>query len=259
MIFADSHTHLYADEFGNDQEAVIERAKSAGVNHLFLPNVDRETFDPMMKLCGNYPEVCYPMAGLHPTSVKADFRAELDFVAESLHSNRIRFVAIGEIGIDLYWDRTFEKEQREAFAFQLGLAAEYGLPVVIHTRNSMDVALEMIGGRHDPLLRGVFHCFSGNIEQALKAVDLGFYLGIGGVVTYKNSGLQSVVKAVPIDRLLLETDAPWLPPVPNRGERNEPSYIPLIAAKVAEIKGVSLAEVAMTTTKNTLELFRIIK
>ncbi len=257
MIFCDSHTHLYAEEFGNDLEAVIARAKSAGVHHLFLPNVDEETFNPMMKLCETFPAVCHPMAGLHPTSVKKDYKKELDFVSESLGSSNEKIVAIGEIGIDFYWDRTYEKEQREVFDFQLDLAIQYDLPVVIHTRNSMEAALEIIGKRNDPGLRGVFHCFSGNLAQAERGTELGFYLGIGGVITYKNSGLRAVVEHISTEHLLLETDAPWLPPVPHRGERNEPAYIPVIAAKVAEIKGISIEEVASVTTKNALDLFGI--
>jgi TatD DNase family protein len=257
MIFCDSHTHLYAEEFANDLESVIRRAEAAGVNQLFIPNVDSETFGPMMNLSKRFPGICHPMAGLHPTSVKGDFKEELNAVARSLKTSRDKLVAIGEIGIDLYWDKTFEKEQREAFAFQLDLAREFDLPVVIHTRNSMEVALEIIEERNDPVLRGVFHCFSGNTDQANRAVSLGFFLGIGGVITYKNSGLQSVVEKTGLEHLLLETDAPWLPPVPHRGERNEPAYIPLIAAKVAEIKKTTVEEVAETTTKNALNLFRI--
>jgi TatD DNase family protein len=255
MIFCDSHTHLYVEEFRDDVGEVIQRAVSAGVEHLFLPNVDEETFDPMMKLADAYPSICFPMAGLHPTSVKNNFRAELDFMERCLERHGERLVAIGEIGIDLYWDRSFEKEQRQTFSFQLDLALKYDLPAVIHTRNSMDIALEMIRERKEPGLRGVFHCFSGNIAQAQQAVGLGFYLGIGGVITYRNSGLQSVVEVIPPDHLLLETDSPWLPPVPHRGERNEPSFISLIAAKVAEIKNLSIEEVASITTKNTLNLF----
>jgi TatD DNase family protein len=257
MIFADSHTHLYAEEFTGDLDAVIRRAEAAGVRHLFIPNIDSATFDPMMRLASRYPGVCHPMAGLHPTSVKGDYKRELDSVVQSLRSSREKVFAIGETGIDLYWDKTFGKEQREAFSIHLDRAVEYDLPVVIHTRNSMDVALEMISARNNPSIRGVFHCFSGNPGQATRAIALGFFLGIGGVITYKNSGLQTVVEKTGLEHLLLETDAPWLPPVPHRGERNEPSYIPLIARKIAEIKGCSLDEVALATTNNALGLFQV--
>jgi TatD DNase family protein len=188
--------------------------------------------------------------------VKENYNDELLIVSGYLANPDYKFYAIGEAGIDLYWDKTFEAEQRIAFNLQLDLAIKYNLPVVIHTRNSMDIALGMVEERHDPNLRGVFHCFSGNTEQAERAIGLGFMLGIGGVVTYKNSGLQAVVEHTSLDSLLLETDAPWLPPVPHRGQRNEPSYIPIIAQKIAEIKSVSLAEVAERTTENALRLFR---
>lgn len=197
------------------------------------------------------------MMGLHPTSVKENYRDELNIVSGYLSNPELKFRAIGEVGIDLYWDKTFEAEQRMAFNFQLDLAITCNLPVVIHTRNSMDIALGMVEDRYNPKLRGVFHCFSGNREQAERAVSLGFMLGIGGVITYKNSGLQTVVEHTSLEHLLLETDAPWLPPVPHRGQRNEPSYIPFIARKIAEIKAVSLEEVAARTTENALRLFQV--
>jgi len=257
MIFADSHTHLYSREFENDLNAVIGRAKDNGVRYLFLPNTDSESYGRMMQVVNLFPAICHPMTGLHPTSVKADYKQELDEVVRQLELSHEQFCAVGEIGIDLYWDKTFEKEQHIAFNIQLDLAVKYDLPVVIHTRNSMDVALEVLTARNDPAIRGVFHCFSGNTEQANRAIGLGFYLGIGGVVTYKNSGLQNVVLRNSLEHLLLETDAPYLPPVPHRGQRNEPAFIPLIARRVAEIKNISIADVAAITTKNTLNLFGI--
>jgi len=259
MIFADSHTHLYSEEFERDLDEVIDRAEHNGVRYLFLPNTDSETYDRMMQVAGRFPDLCRPMTGLHPTSVKANYQNELDKVVKQLAESHEKFCAIGEIGIDLYWDKTFEQEQRIVFDFQLDLAVKYDLPVVIHTRNSMEVALEMIMSRNNPAIRGVFHCFSGNTDQASRAIDLGFFLGIGGVVTYKNSGLQNVVSRTFLERLLLETDAPYLPPVPHRGQRNEPSYIPIIAQRVSEIKGCSLEEVAERTTENVFSLFRIRK
>jgi TatD DNase family protein len=195
------------------------------------------------------------MIGLHPTSVKSNFREELEVVEEYLQAPEYSFCAVGEIGIDLYWDKTFEAQQREAFSRQLDLAIKHKLPVAVHTRNSFDTAADIIESKRDPALRGVFHCFGGSIAQAERAVSFGFMLGIGGVITYKNSGLQQVVEAIGLEHLLLETDAPFLPPVPHRGERNESSYIPVIAAKVAEIKGIGVEVVADVTTGNAQRLF----
>lgn len=254
-VFTDTHAHLYLEEFDTDRDQVMQRAGQAGVNHLFLPNIDSGSVSQMLGLCSSWPHLCYPMMGLHPTSVKANFTEELNIVKQYLADKKYLFYGVGEIGIDLYWDKTFEQEQTAAFNMQLDLALEYSLPVAIHTRNSMEVTLGIIEGRNDKGLRGVFHCFSGDVVQAQRAVNLGFYLGIGGVITYKKSGLADVAAAMPLESLLLETDAPFLPPVPHRGRRNEPSYIPLIAQKIAEIKGVSLEEVAEVTTKNAIKLF----
>jgi TatD DNase family protein len=255
LIFTDSHTHLYAEEFDADRDATIHRAQQHNVLHLFLPAIDSKYHDRMLQVTGKYPDLCYPMMGLHPTSVKENYLVELSIVSDFLANPELKFYAIGETGIDLYWDKTFEAEQRIAFSRQLDLALEYDLPVVIHTRNSMEVALGILEERNHPGIRGVFHCFSGNAEQAKRATGLGFMLGIGGVVTYKNSGLQTVVEHTGLEHLLLETDSPWLPPVPHRGQRNEPSFIPLIAQKIAEIKTVPLEKVAETTTENARRLF----
>ncbi len=257
MIFADSHTHLYSEEFDKDLDDVIGRASQRGVRYLLIPNTDSGNYHRMMEVASRFPGICYPMAGLHPTSVKTGFRKELGEVVQQLNESHEKFCAIGEIGIDLYWDKTYVQEQRFVFEFQLDLAVEYDLPVVIHTRNSMEETLKIIRERNNPAIRGVFHCFSGNIDQADQAVGMGFYLGIGGVVTYKNSGLQAVVAHTDLKWLVLETDAPYLPPVPYRGQRNEPSYIPVIAQKVAEIKGLPVEEIASKTTGNTLKLFNI--
>jgi len=252
MIFADTHTHLYLEDFDPDRGEVISRALGAGVRYLFLPNIDSTSETAMLRLVSQFPGHCYAMAGLHPTSVKADFREELSRVEQSLREAPQKFCAIGEIGIDLYWDKTFRQEQEDAFNYQLELARQYQLPVAIHTRNSMEVALEICAGHN---VRGIFHCFSGNLSQAEKAIEMGYKLGIGGVITFRNSGLQQVVQAVPLDSLVLETDAPFLAPVPHRGKRNEPAYLPLIAEKIAEIKGISVEEVAEVTTKEAEKLF----
>ena len=255
ISLTDTHAHLYLEEFDADLSQAMQRAMQNGIYDIYLPNIDSSSIGRLLKVAGDYPHLCHPMMGLHPTSVKAGFRKELEIVADYLQNPAYSFCAIGEIGVDLYWDKTFEQEQLEAFNMQLDLAIHYQLPVVIHTRNSMEVVLKVLNERNDPRLRGVFHCYSGNTDQALKAQDLGFSIGIGGVITYKNSGLQQVVEQMAPESLLLETDAPFLPPVPYRGQRNEPAYIPVIAAKIAEVKKIPPEEVARVTTENAKRLF----
>jgi TatD DNase family protein len=257
MKFIDTHTHLYAEEFDADRDEVIQRSVDKGVDRLLLPAIDRSFYERMISVADNNRETCFPMIGLHPTSVKANFLEELDFIKETLKISREKFHGIGEIGIDLYWDKTFVNEQISAFNSQLDLAIEFNLPVAIHTRNSFDIAIQLIRQKNNPALKGVFHCFSGSVEQAQQATSLGFMLGIGGIITFKNSGLQKVVEVTGQEYLLLETDAPYLPPVPYRGQRNESSYIPLIAEKIAELKQVSVEEVAVSTTRNAVSLFRL--
>jgi TatD DNase family protein len=257
MNLADTHTHIYAKEFDADRDAVIRRSVEAGAKRLFLPAIDREHHAPMLALAAQYPELCFPMMGLHPTSVGESYEEELGVVEEHLQKGIIKYYAIGECGIDLYWDTTYRVEQEIALECQFDLAIRYNLPLVIHTRNSMDIALTMLENRADPRLRGIFHCFGGNISQAKKAISLGFSLGIGGVVTYRNSGLQAVIEQVSADNLVLETDAPWLPPVPHRGQRNEPAYLTFILRKIAEIKNLSPEEVAGMTFNNATRIFGI--
>lgn len=257
MKLIDSHTHLYAGEFDADREAVIQRAVLSDVSHLLLPAIDSLYHKKLLDVATHHPHLCYPMMGLHPTSVRENYWDELSTVEKWLATPDLKFYALGEIGIDLYWDRTFEQEQRTVFRQQLGMAINHDLPVVVHTRNSMEIVLEIVEKENNPSLRGVFHCFNGNLDQARRAIRLGFHLGIGGVVTYKNSGLQKIVETIGLNNLLLETDAPWLPPVPHRGHRNEPSYLPLIAKKIAEIKKVSIEEVADITTQNATKMFRL--
>jgi TatD DNase family protein len=256
-MFTDTHTHIYAEDFDPDRDDMILRAREQNLTRLFLPAIDSTYHEKMLQVSAQYPRMCYPMMGLHPTSVKDNYRDELQVVEEHLANRAHKFYAIGEAGIDLYWDKTHEAEQRDALNIQFDLALQYDLPMVIHTRNSMDITLKMIASRNDPRLRGVFHCFSGDEAQAKQAIALGFMLGIGGVVTYKNSGLQPVVQNIPLEYILLETDAPWLTPVPHRGKRNEPAYIPLIAQKIAEIKRVSVEEVAGVTTVNAERVFGV--
>lgn len=252
-MFIDTHTHLYSDEFNEDRIERINEAISKSVTKFYMPNVDSTTIDGMLALEIHFPEVCLPMMGLHPCSVKANYREELDLVKKWLDMRR--FVAIGEIGIDLYWDKTFIKEQELAFREQIFWALEYKYTIVIHCRNAFDEIFEILKS-FDKLPKGIFHCFSGDFIQAQKILSLGnFKLGIGGVVTFKNSGLDKVVEQLKLHDIVLETDAPYLAPVPYRGKRNESAYIPLIAQKIAEIKQIPVEEVAAITSANAEEIF----
>lgn len=255
MKLADSHTHLYASEFDEDREAVFLRALDNGVEKLFLPAIDREHHEHMISLAEWKPDHCFPMMGLHPTSVGEGYRDELAVVEDYLSRSRASFCGIGEVGIDLYWDKTWVSEQVAALELQFGLAIKYDLPLVIHTRNSMDMVIELLEKRSDPRLRGIFHCFGGNKRQAERVINLGFHLGIGGVLTYRNSGLQQVVAAVGLTHLVLETDAPWLPPVPHRGHRNEPGYLPLVAHRLGEALEIPVEDVSQITYGNTMKIF----
>jgi len=252
MKIIDTHCHLYLDEFKDDIDAVIERAKQKGVEKFYLPAIDSEVTAAMLDLEKKFPE-CSAMMGLHPCSVKANFNDELNLVKQWLSERD--FAAVGEIGLDFYWDTTFAEQQYEAFKIQMQWALEHNMPIVIHTRNAMNEAIETVQPYAAKGLRGIFHCFSGNFEQAQKIIDMDFLLGIGGVVTYKNSGLQPVIEKVSLDHIVLETDAPYLTPVPFRGKRNESSYLEFVIEKIAEIKNVSAEDVAGVTTSNAEKLF----
>lgn len=254
-MFIDTHTHLYSDKFSSDREVMLERAWAAGVDLALLPAVDRSTHAAMLELERNHPGRCLAMIGLHPTSVKEDYREELAVVERLLRERR--WIAIGEIGMDLYWDKTFQEQQQTAFLQQCSWAVEYELPISIHARDSIEELLGLIEGLDDKRLRGVFHCFTGTVEQAKRAVELGFYLGIGGIVTFKKGGLEGVLRQTPKNRILLETDAPYLAPTPHRGKRNEPAYLPLIAKRVAELWEIKPTEVGAITTANTRQLFEL--
>ncbi|MFN8208441.1 MAG: TatD family hydrolase [Bacteroidales bacterium] len=255
MNWIDSHTHIYLPEFEGDINVVIRQAKLAGVNVMLLPNIDRASSESMMQLCGKYPAECKPMMALHPGSVNGSFRDELGFMAEQLKSGD--FCAIGETGIDLYWDTSFRDQQVESFEQHIQWAVDYNLPLVIHSRNSFELIMEIFRGWKGKLPTGVFHCFTGNRDQAAAALDLGFYLGIGGILTYKNSGLDQVVKYTGLGPLLLETDAPYLPPVPHRGRRNEPAHLVITAQKLADLVALPLPTVAEVTCNNTKKLFAL--
>ncbi|HEX8332536.1 MAG TPA: TatD family hydrolase [Segetibacter sp.] len=253
MIFVDSHCHLYLEEFKNDLEEVIKIARNAGVARFYLPCINSEVIDDMLKLEEFYPGECIPMMGLHPCSVKEDYKRELKIVEDWL--SKRKFVAVGEIGLDFYWDRTFIEQQYEAFNMQMELALQHNLPIVIHTRNAMEETIEAVKPFATRGLKGIFHCFSGNNKNAHQIKDMGFSLGIGGVLTYKNSGLAEALDDINLSHLVLETDAPYLSPVPFRGKRNESSYIKIIAEKLALIKDVSVEHVANVTSGNVEKIF----
>jgi len=256
MILIDTHAHLYLDEFDNDRETVIQNAMHSGVKHILCPNIDSESLLALDTLCQNYPGYCHPMMGLHPTSVKDNFEDELEIIRKRLFdSSAEKYKAIGEIGIDLYWDKTYFSQQQEAFALQLEWAVTKKLPVAIHSRDSFEAIME--GLQNFEAVSGVFHCFSGNIGQAEQVVNKGFLLGIGGVVTFKNAGLDKVVQAMDLSNIVLETDAPYLAPMPFRGKRNESAYVSLVAQKISQIKDISYAEVCEITSENAIKLFNL--
>jgi len=256
MQIIDSHCHLYLPEFQNDFDQVISRAKEVGVQKFFLPNIDSSTTQQMLKLVEDYPEVCFPMMGLHPTSVKEDFKEELEKVENELKKGK--YVAVGEIGIDLYWDKTFLNEQIEALKTQIKWAKEYKLPVVIHARDSFQEIFEVIDQLNDGSLKGIFHCFTGSIDDAKKIMDYkGFKMGIGGVVTFKNGGIDKFLNEIPLSNFVLETDSPYLAPVPYRGKRNESAYLVEIISKMSDIYSVSKEEIAETTSRSSLEIFNV--
>ncbi len=252
QIMIDTHTHIYLPEFDDDRETMIMRAKDAGVTKLFLPNIDSSSIAPMMNICKKNPEFCYAMIGLHPSSVKENYLNEMDIIKTWL--TKEKFCAIGEIGIDLYRDKTFFTQQKVAFVNQIELAIQYKLPIIIHARNAFDEIFKILDCFKE-LPNGIFHCFSGNTQQAKKAIDMGFLLGIGGVVTFTNSGLQQVLQDIGITHLVLETDAPFLAPVPFRGKRNEPAYLKNIVNKIAESLEIPTQEVIEKTTKNAEKIF----
>jgi len=254
-MIIDTHSHIYLPEFGEDRNSMLSRAENEGIRLILMPAIDNETHLSMLEIEAQYPGKCLSMMGLHPCSVKEGYEQELKIVKE--YFEKRRFVAVGETGLDFYWDRTFTKEQYESFQIQIELAKQYDIPVVIHSRNSIDECIKVIKENQQGNLKGVFHCFSGNEKQAKEIIDLGFYLGIGGVVTFKNSGLDKVMADFELKNVLLETDAPYLAPVPFRGKRNECSYLKYVIDKLAEIKDVGKDEIANITTKNAKELFNI--
>ena len=250
----DTHSHLYADEFVEDLELVLERSRVAGISKVYLPAIDSHSHTQMINLADKHPDICIPMMGLHPCYVNEQYESELGIVRSWL--DKRPFAAIGEIGLDFYHSVEFKTQQERAFQIQIEWALEKELPIVIHSRSSMDECIKMVAQHGKGNLKGIFHCFGGDERQAKKVIELGFYLGIGGVVTYKNAGLAKIVEQTSMEHLVLETDAPYLSPVPFRGKRNESSYLSHIAQKIAELKGLSVEEVDETTTANAKKIFR---
>ncbi len=259
-MYIDTHTHLFSEKFEGDNKSVVQRAIANNVKKLLLPNIDLESINGMLSLCKDFPENCFAMMGLHPGSVDDDWEKKLKVIENYLFSGKEKFVAVGEIGIDLYWDKTHIKAQKEVFNRQVNWAKDLQLPIVIHAREAFDEIFEILDKENDDRLSGIFHCFTGTIEQGKKALKYGgFKLGIGGVVTYKKSGLDETLLSFSINDLVLETDSPYLAPVPYRGKNNESAYLPLIAEKIADIYKIPLAEVEEKTTHNAQEIFSLLK
>ena len=252
-MITDTHCHLYSDAFDADRQEMMKRANAQGVSRFYLPAIDSTVTAAMLQMEVDYPGQCFAMMGLHPCSVKEDYASELQMAEEWL--NRRSFAAIGETGLDFYWDTTFVPQQYTAFRTQATWAKQYAVPLVIHSRQSTQECIAVVKEMQDGRLRGIFHCFGGSLDEALQIIDLGFYLGIGGVITYKNSGLAGVIAQLPMDNIVLETDAPYLTPVPYRGKRNEPAYLPYVVKKIAEAKDMSLEDVMEITTSNAKLLF----
>lgn len=253
MIFTDTHTHLYDEQLSPDEAEMIQRALDAGVQKMYMPNCDSSTIEGMLRIAAAYPQHCYPMIGLHPCYVKENYKEELALVVEQLATGK--FYAVGEIGLDYYWDLSFKEQQIEAFKHQIDQALQYQLPIVIHSRESLLDCIDIVREKQNGKLKGIFHCFSGNEEEALQIVELGLFLGIGGVLTFKNSKLPDAIKNISLNNIVLETDTPYLAPAPYRGKRNESSYIPIIAEKLAEIKQLSIGQIAEITTYNSDKIF----
>ena len=253
----DTHCHLYDEAFDNDRDQAVQRALDSGVTLMLLPGIDSSSHDRQEALASQYPACFRQMMGLHPTSVTADYANELELVRQKLFNPQAVYVGVGEIGLDLYWDKTFLEQQREVLKTQMRWAKELDLPVCLHVRKAYNELFGLLRDLNFGSYRGVMHCFGGSVQEANKAIEMGFHIGIGGVVTFKNATLASVAASIPLERILLETDAPYLAPVPYRGKRNESAYIPLIAAHIAALRGISVQQVAEVTTASATGLFRL--
>lgn len=255
MKLIDTHSHLFLEDFSDDLPMVIERAKTAGISHIFMPNIDSTTIGAMLDVCNTFKGYCFPMIGLHPTSVKDNYSKELNVVEQELKSEN-EYIAIGEVGMDLYWDRTYLKEQQEALDIQINWALEYQLPLVIHCRDAFNYIYNILKPYKKSPLKGVFHSFTGSVDDALRVMEFpGFAVGINGVVTFKNSNLSEVLQQVPLEKVVLETDSPYLTPVPYRGKRNESAYLKETLNKIAEVYRLPAEAVASITTSNALKVF----
>lgn len=258
-MLIDTHSHLFLEEFAEDLEAVIERAQIAGVSHIFMPNIDSATIESLLGVCSRYDNYCFPMIGLHPTSVNENYHSELDVVLKELKSDK-KYVAIGEVGMDLYWDKTYEKEQVAVLSKQLEWALDFDLPVVIHCRDAFDSICEVLRKFSGSSLRGIFHSFTGTAAEAMYLMEhFDFLLGINGIVTFKKSTIPDVLKVIPLEKIVLETDSPYLAPVPCRGRRNESANVKYVLLKVAEIYGKTPEEVAKITSESALKVFGMLK
>ena len=253
MLYIDTHSHLYLEHFNADRDQVIANAIEKGIHKILLPNIDTGSIESLHQLSEAYSEVCFPMMGLHPTSVKNDYRDDFEIIRKEMKTGN--YIAVGEIGIDLYWDKTRLREQSLVFEQELDMALEVNKPVVIHSRESFDEIFEILEKYKRSGIKGIFHAFSGTTGQAFQAIEMGFLLGIGGIVTYKNSGLGKVIQEIDLNHIVLETDSPFLPPVPNRGMRNEPAFLTYIAETVAQLKSVDVTEIACITSANACKLF----
>lgn len=253
MRFIDTHSHIYLPQFDNDINSTIERAVNQGVEQIILPNIDSESISRNNALSETYPQICFSLMGLHPTHVKENYQEELEKIIKEFEARK--YIGIGEIGIDLYWDKTFFEEQKEVFRIQVEYAIKNDLPFVIHARESFEEIIHELEKINSTFYNGIFHAFSSSLQDAQKIIEMGFLIGIGGVVTFKNSKLPEIIKHIDLNHIVLETDSPYLAPTPHRGKRNESSYIPLIAEKIATIKSVSVEEVATITSSNASKLF----
>jgi TatD DNase family protein len=254
MHFTDTHSHIYLPEFNEDRANVVQRAIDANVSHIILPNIDATSIEPMKQLAAQHPQMFRMAMGLHPSEVFSNYAEALDIIATELINNRSEYVAVGEVGIDLYWDKTYEQQQMVVFEQQLDLAKQFSLPVIIHCRNGLDQTLDVL--QSYPSVRCVFHCFGGSIDDVERIRNVGdYYFGIGGIVTFKKSAIPDVLPTIGLDRILLETDAPYLAPTPHRGKRNESSYVVSTAAFIAQKFGINISEVAEITSQNSTNLF----
>ncbi|MBS0000983.1 MAG: TatD family hydrolase [Cyclobacteriaceae bacterium] len=254
MAFIDTHAHIYLDQFGQDLGEVIRRAHEATVDKIYMPNIDSQSIERMIGIEEEVTVACYAMMGLHPCSVNESMDREIRNMEDWLV--RRKFRGIGETGTDLYWDKTFYERQVESLEIHISWAKKYRIPIILHSRDSLDQTLSIIEKNFDDRLRGIFHCFTGNVDQARRIMDLDFLMGIGGVLTFRNSNLDKIIEQLPLSHLVLETDSPYLAPVPNRGKRNEPGYLPLIAGKLAEIFGMPVNEIAKITSENAEKIFQ---